>query len=75
MTLIRKRKNRLESRCDEHHVSNESLPELIHRMNPQKSAREIEQEIEDALDEIENGTAVFYSVDEFGEILKREGLI
>lgn len=75
MALIKKRKNRLESRCDEHHISNESLPELIHRMNPKKSAREIEQEIEDALDRIENGTAVFYSADEFTELLKREGLI
>lgn len=75
MALIRKRKNLLRSRCDEHHVSNESLPELIHRMNPKKSAREIEQEIEDALDRIENGTAVFYSADEFTELLKREGLI
>lgn len=75
MALIKKIKNRRESRHDEHHVSNESLPELIHRMNPKKSAREIEQEIEDALDRIENGTAVFYTADEFTELLRREGLI
>lgn len=75
MTLNSKRKNPINRRCDEHHVSNASLPELIHRINPKKSTREIEQEIEEALDRIENGTAVFYTADEFTELLKRNGLI
>ena len=74
MALLKKKKVKGHN-GNEGHVKNESLPELLHKANPRKSAREIEQEIEDALDEIENGTAIFYAADEFKELLKKEGLI
>lgn len=78
MKVVKKKKIykvRKDSRSIENNTENASLPELIHKINPWKSVQEIEQEIEDALDRIENDTAFFYSLDEFHELLKKEGLI
>ena len=73
--VLKKKKHKVSEEYCKSTIKNESLPELIHTANPSKSACEIEQEIEDALDRIENGTAVFYSADEFTNLLKKEGLI